>query len=107
MPLYNYTLMPTHMRGRFSPEELKDAELAPPFSFTKGCPVLRVPGRAWAAAHPFGNLLFDVQADPKQLNPLQDEAIEAMMTEKMVSLMQANDSPVDQYERLGLPIPLI
>lgn len=105
MPLYNYTLMVTHMRGHFSREELKDAELVPPFSFTKDCPVLRVPSRAWAAAHSFGTLLFDVQADPKQLNPLQDDTVEAMMIEKMVALMQDNDSPLDQYERLGLPMP--
>jgi hypothetical protein len=34
--------MPTHMRGFFSVEEKRTAQLAPPFSFTKGCPVLRI-----------------------------------------------------------------
>ena len=34
-PIFNYTLMPTHMRGFFRPRELKTAELEDPFSFTK------------------------------------------------------------------------
>ena len=41
--LYEYTLMPTHMRMRFTVEELREAKLAEPFSFTKGCKVLKVP----------------------------------------------------------------
>ncbi|MFW5933852.1 MAG: sulfatase, partial [Actinomycetota bacterium] len=30
-PLFNYTLMPTHMWRRFTVEELRSAELRPPF----------------------------------------------------------------------------
>ncbi|SPT50160.1 sulfatase-like hydrolase/transferase [Actinomadura madurae] len=40
-PLAEHTLMPTHMRARFRPEELRGAELAGPLPFTKGVPVLR------------------------------------------------------------------
>src|SRR5690606_6929986 len=47
MPIYEYTLMPTHIRTRFSVEELQTAELAEPFDFTKGCPVLKMAGRPW------------------------------------------------------------
>ena len=38
-PLYNYTLMPTHMRDPFSVDEFADVELAEPFGFSKavGC----------------------------------------------------------------------
>ncbi len=36
-PLYNYTLLPTHMRNQFGVDEPQDIELAVPFSFTKGC----------------------------------------------------------------------
>ncbi|MEW2502413.1 sulfatase-like hydrolase/transferase [Amycolatopsis sp. NPDC047767] len=35
-PLFEHTLMPTHMNTRFSPAELRDAELIPPLPFTKG-----------------------------------------------------------------------
>ncbi len=41
-PLYNYTLMPMHMRSFFSIDELKSIELAPPFTFTRGCKILKV-----------------------------------------------------------------
>lgn len=34
-PLFEYTLMPTHMRCMFSVVELQDIQLAEPFSFTK------------------------------------------------------------------------
>ena len=33
-PLHNYTVMPTHMRGMFSIDELKTTQLAEPFEFT-------------------------------------------------------------------------
>src|SRR5260370_35872668 len=32
-PLFEYTLMPTHIRGRFPPAELQDFRLSEPFSF--------------------------------------------------------------------------
>jgi hypothetical protein len=38
--LYNYTLMPTHMRSRFSVAELQEISLQEPFSFTKGVPTM-------------------------------------------------------------------
>ena len=105
-PLYNYTLMPTHMRYRFDVADLREIELQAPFEFTKDCQTMKIaaqplPGR-WIAD--FDTLLFDTQADPGQLNPIQDAAAEADMTEKMVSLMRANDAPPEQYRRLGLTV---
>ncbi|GAA3100600.1 arylsulfatase A-like enzyme [Kribbella aluminosa] len=103
-PLYNYTLMPTHMRGRFTPTELQDAQLHPPLPFTKDAPVLRVEcpsvGNPWW----HGSLLFDLTDDPHQQNPLQDEELELQLAGLMVDLMRANDAPPEQYERLGLPL---
>jgi arylsulfatase A-like enzyme len=101
-PLNEYTLMPTHMRGRFGVEELQDIELAQPFEFTKGCRTMKMPTRAWMDPHQFGTLLFDLENDPQQLHPLQDEAIEARMIDLMVELMQQNESPPEQFKRLGL-----
>ena len=103
-PLYEYTLMPTHMRQRFDPEELQDIELSPPLSFSKGCPVMKIPGRSWVRYHEFGNLLFDIEADPQQNNNLSDAAIEAQMTEHLIRVMQANDAPAEQFTRLGLVV---
>jgi arylsulfatase A-like enzyme len=103
-PLVEYTLMPTHMMARFSPEELRGAELAEPFAFTKGVPVLRTPGHAMSNPHVFGTLLFDLREDPEQRQPLIDDVLEMRMTRLLVGLMRDTDAPAEQYERLGLPM---
>ncbi len=101
-PLYEYTLMPTHIRTRFSPTELQHAALAPPFAFTKGCPVLRLPGRPWGEPTELATMLFDVQADPGQLQRLQDAEVEGRMIDYLIDLLRRNDAPAEQYARLGL-----
>jgi arylsulfatase A-like enzyme len=101
-PLYEYTLMPTHLRHRFEPAEFEGAELVPPFAFTKGCPVLKLKARPWMDPHPFGTLLFDLDSDPGQDRPLRDPEVEARMIRLMTDLMAASDAPEEQYARLGL-----
>jgi arylsulfatase A-like enzyme len=103
-PLFNFTLMPTMMRGYLPAHELARAELVPPLSFTKGMPVLKVPSTGWpsmrgAMAQTF---LWDVENDPAQQTPLHDSAIEQAMIERMIALMRQCDAPPEQYERLGL-----
>ena len=102
-PLNEYTLMPTHMRAPFSPAELQDTTMAAPLAFTKGCPVMKIPGRKQSSAHSFGTLLFDTAVDPGQTNPIDDPVIERRMTGLLVDAMQANHAPPEQFERLGLP----
>lgn len=101
-PLYEYTLMPSHMRSMFSVEELRTAELAPPFAFTKGCSTLKIEARPWLNPHQFGTLLFDLQEDPKQEHPIDDPEVEERMVRHLVRLMKENDTPREQFERLGL-----
>ena len=93
--------MPVHMWAPFPPDLLQQAELHPPFAFSKGCPVLRLPARPWTEAHPFGTLLFDLERDPGQDQPIQDAQGEANLTAQMRRMMQVNDAPIEQYERLG------
>jgi hypothetical protein len=100
--LYEYTLMPTHIRSHFSVDELQTLALAEPFSFTKGLQTLKVEARPWIKAYPFGTLLFDLQTDPGQEHPLDDPDVEAKMIQHLVRLMLANDAPSEQFERLGL-----
>ena len=50
-------------------------------------------------------LLFDVQADPGQLEPITSTEIEARMIRLMLLEMARNECPREQYERLGLPKP--
>lgn len=103
-PLYNYTLMSTHMRYRFDVEDLRDIELQAPFAFTKDCRTMKIAARRQPLWIPFfDTLLFDTEADPGQVTPVEDAAVEADMTDKLVELMRANDAPSEQYERLGLP----
>jgi len=101
-PLYEYTLMPTHMRSMFSTEELREMELAEPFSFTKQLRLLKIPSRSPYDHHRFGTMLFDIEADPAQTTPLDDPQAEAAMIRHMVRLMKESDAPVEQYVRLGL-----
>jgi arylsulfatase A-like enzyme len=104
-PLYEYTLMPTHMRMLFQPQELQDIQLAEPFSFTKGCRTMKIASRPWLNPAAYGTLLFDLQNDPGQEHPIQDAVVEKRMMALMTQLMQANEAPVEQYQRLGLELP--
>ena len=47
-------------------------------------------------------LLFDLENDPGELHPIEDEAVRQRMTEAMIRLMRENDAPDEQYERMGL-----
>jgi hypothetical protein len=106
-PLYEYTLMPTHMRARFSVQELQNVALGGPFRFTKGCRVLKIPARrnGWRSVSRFGTLLWDLDSDPAQEQPLVDHAVEQQMIDLLVEQMELSEAPPDQYRRLGLPIP--
>ena len=109
-PLFEYTHMPTHMRGAFRVEELQDISLAEPFSFTKGCRTMKIPvgntkgptKRPNRCPDHMRNLLYDVQNDPAQQHPLEDAKAEKTMIDHLVDLMHHNDAPPEQFERLGL-----
>src|SRR5262249_42136337 len=92
-PLYNYSLMPMHMRARFSVDELRNHELAAPFAFTKGVRPLRIAAKSFPGARMFGTLLFDLEADPAQDRPILDDAAELRMANLLVERMRANDAP--------------
>lgn len=104
--LYEYTLMPTVMRGRMTPEQLKGMELAPPFSFTKGCQVLKLKKTGTNGEKPdfrYGSMLFSLKEDPGQRRPVDDPEREAGLINEMIRMMKENDAPTEQFERLGLP----
>lgn len=103
--VYNYTLMPTHMNGRFSPKELSTATLEKPFSFTKGCHVLKVKSKDKYNVARFGTRLYDLDADPTQSTPLHDPQAEQAMIALMERAMAENDCPPEQFDRLGLHRP--
>jgi arylsulfatase A-like enzyme len=106
-----YTLMPTHLWELFTPEELRNAQLAEPFSFTKGVPLLKVPviktSPMYSNYGPGALLesetrLYDLEADPGQERPLQDAAVERRMAALMRDLMIENDAPSEAVARVEL-----
>ena len=106
--------MPMHLYNLFSVPEMRTVELAEPFSFTKGCRLMKIRSGRWVksdtharigyvdADHIHESLLFDLESDPQQLHPLEDEALEKRMLEKLAVLMAENDAPAEQYERLNM-----
>ncbi|MGW6208682.1 sulfatase [Streptomyces sp. NPDC055089] len=104
-PLYEHTLMPTRIRGRFTPAELSDMTLAEPFAFTKGVRTLRIAANPSPLLGPqrFGTLLFDLDTDPRQEKPLVDDAVELRMVRLLVERLRSSEAPAEQYERLGVP----
>ena len=101
-PLFDYTLMPMHMKKLFTPQELQVAELVPPFPFTKNCPVLKIPVKDTYKQYSFGHLLFDIENDPNQENPISNVEIEKKMIHLLVQSMKDSHSPIEQFDRLGL-----
>ncbi len=100
--IYNYTLIPQHMTQRFTVEEMKSMSLHEPFSFTKGCKVMKIKGKDKYKVGSFGSLLFDISKDPYQRQPVNDPDAEQRMIDALIGEMKKNDSPVEQFERLGL-----
>ena len=102
---YDYTLMPTHMRARFSVAEMQQATLAEPFGFTKNCPVLKIPApvKTMSADLPEGQTaLYDVIADPQQKERILDKEVEARMRSALIDLLKENEAPEEYYAIYGL-----
>ena len=103
-PLFEYTLMPTHMHGMFDVRDFETVELAGPFSFTKGARVMKIRSAESPLRDPrnVGTVLYDLESDPKQEHPIKDPVVETKMIDHMVRLMRENDAPPEQFTRLGL-----
>ncbi|MEP6942263.1 MAG: sulfatase [Betaproteobacteria bacterium] len=107
--LYQYTLMPTHMRTFFEAKEFEGAKVAS-LPFSQGFPVWRLPVRKDAAAnmtrrYPLlgaRTVLYDMQRDPQQSTPIDDSVVEARIRRSIVSLLRAHDAPDEVYARYAL-----
>ncbi|MDF0599994.1 sulfatase [Psychromarinibacter sp. C21-152] len=110
--LHEYTLMPSHLKLPFGTDELAAATLVPPFDFTKGVPLLRVPAAPGQTKRPpgaarellasFGTMLFDLVADPQQMTPIHCEAAMHRLTAAIVDTLDAHDAPAELYDRFAL-----
>ncbi len=102
--LFEYTLMPTRINRRFTPAELQAATLHGPFSFTKGCPVMKVPAESVMTrdADRFGHRLYDLAPDPTQQTQSHDLLAAERLRDSMIDLMQQTDAPQELYARYSL-----
>ena len=109
--IYHYTLMPMHIFDFFPPEELRAAVLAPPMSFTKGMPTLKVPVSETSVMYKtYGpgqmledeTRLYDLAADPGQTSAVAEPAVETHLAGIMAGLMADLDAPPEAYARLSL-----
>lgn len=102
-PLYEYTLMPVHMRVMFNTDELQNITVAKNGTFNFiDCDVMKIKADAILSSDVYGHLLFDRKKDSKQENPIDDKDPELRMAKKMIALMEDNDCPKEQFKRLGL-----
>jgi arylsulfatase A-like enzyme len=109
--LYEYTLMPMHLNTLFTPKELRTAQLAEPFDFTKDVPILRIDALQDARRIPIhdgqafgdtGTKLYDLLSDPQQQQPIRNEAVEQQLRGGIRSVLQQHDAPSELYGRYGL-----
>ena len=110
--LYEYTLMPTRMTSRFAIDELVDATLNPPFSFTKGVPLLKLNTKSnedGLAVECQGmsfqdcvSALYDIENDPSQEFPIENPETEKYLVKEMEIHMKKIDAPREMFDRLGI-----
>jgi hypothetical protein len=109
--IYQYTLMPTHIRQHFSVDELQHAMLNEPFDFSKGVPLLKVPVVQRSPIHQYygpgcmienDTRLYNIIDDPKQQTMIKDSKAESMMTEYISQLMKWNQAPPEAFTRLQI-----
>ncbi|UAB72318.1 sulfatase [Vibrio sp. SCSIO 43132] len=109
--LNEYTLMPSHMLGPFSKEELGDASLKNDLAFAGNVPVLKIPVREdthWYGSHGPGGMkdchtvIYDLKQSPTQEVELADKAVENNLEQQLVRLLKKNHAPDELYKRLAL-----
>lgn len=103
-PLYEYTLMPTHMRTRFSIGELHGIELEKgTFNFMQGASCMKIATKnPTNSVFNYGTKLFNLAVDPKQNYLVSNKEIELKMINALIQKMKETEAPAEQYERLGL-----
>jgi Sulfatase len=112
--LCEYTLMPTHLKGFFSPEEMRTAEWHPPLSFTKGMPLMRTralisakrpPGGNRDVFRSFGTALYAIDTDPEQSTAIDDPEVACRLQTAISAELSRHDATPDFFAWMGLPAP--
>lgn len=102
-PLYEYTMMPTNIRGFFSAGQLAQAEIVPGGRFTNGLPCMKIPAELpQYCAHTFGDRLYHTASDPEQRHNLLDSADRKAWDRLLRRLLTEVAAPEEEALRLGL-----
>lgn len=112
-PLFQYTLMPTHMRTFFEQIEFAGASFVDDVPYAMGFPVMRIPMHREARANMVAryplldarDALYDLAADPRQENPLDDAARADRCRTEIARLLAQHAAPAELYTRFGLRAP--
>jgi arylsulfatase A-like enzyme len=97
--LFLYSLMPVDVKKPLETEDLQKATQHPPFDFTKGMPVWKIPATGIVARGgvdflPTETMLFDLETDPDQKAPIMgDTQTEDRLREAMRQVLLSHDAP--------------
>lgn len=108
-PLFEYGAIPTTIRHYLGESNPNEIEMGRYFERTN-YPMYKVPIKRAAILDGLGDLreftkkslLYHIETDPKQLEPIKDETIITQYKEKLIEEMVYQDAPIEQFERLNL-----
>lgn len=101
-PLVSWTLMPTNMRGFYKKDILEKGVMIDGGRFTNGIPCIKYEEKVYVDPLQFGDLLFNLEADPEQKYPLEDPKIMQEMCIKLKKAMVKVEAPEEEFIRIGL-----
>ena len=109
--LFEYTLAPSHMTAPFSAKEFEGLQLSDAFDFTKGMQLMKIKARSDADRAPGQDgtglvdtvsVLFDLDNDPKQEIPLDDDEIKARLCAAISDELRLHEAPSEIFEHFEL-----
>lgn len=111
--LYEYRLLPMHMREPFSVQELRHMELVQPFDHTKGVSILKIKARDDSKRVPnhdgenfedTDTRLYDLSVDPRENDPYRDQEVEARLLALARDVMLGHDAPEEMLVRYDMRV---
>lgn len=100
---YHHTAMPRGFNDFIDRDQLRNAELGVFLDHSYGIPHFRMKKKSYKHHNaPDINLIYDIQKDLEQSNPIKDEQLEEQLKEKMIELMEGYNTPENEFKRLEL-----
>ncbi len=90
------------MRGFFSREELKKAEIFEGNDFTNNVPTFRIPTKSYLSTFNLKDRLYDLKTDINQNNNIITDEQSHLWCEKLRNKMSEVGAPESEFVRLGL-----